>query len=49
LAEGYIRNEDRRVEFLHTPIEHESSDIERGVNLASAIIRAMTEDIENKG
>jgi hypothetical protein len=49
LAEGYKRDEKRRVLFLHTPIEHESEDIEKGVRLVTAIIEAMTEYLESEG
>lgn len=32
--------------FLHTPIEHESEDIECGVRVVVKVIESMVEDLE---
>ena len=48
LAELYNRQETKRGLFLHTPIEHESKDIERGVRLVTKIVESMVEDLEQR-
>lgn len=45
LAETYLRKKRRRVQFLHTSIEHGSEDIERVVKLVTAVIEAMVESV----
>lgn len=46
LAELHLRDEKKSVVFMHTPIEHESKDIERSVNVVCTVVKAMVEDLE---
>ena len=46
LAELYNRKQQKRVVFLHVPIEHGSEDIEHGIDVASRIIEAMIDDLD---
>ncbi|KAJ4307389.1 hypothetical protein N0V84_012773 [Fusarium piperis] len=45
LAHLYNKGETRRLLFLHVPIEHASTDIERGVEVATAVLTAMVDDL----
>ena len=46
MAELYNRHEKKRAVFMHTPIEHASEDIEKGVSIAVSVVEAMVEDLE---
>lgn len=35
--------------FLHTPIEHQSEDIERGVRVVVNVIESIVEELEQAG
>ncbi|KAJ8123351.1 hypothetical protein ONZ43_g680 [Nemania bipapillata] len=48
LVAAYKRKEKRNLLFLHTPIEHDSKDIEHGVRIVVKIVESMIEDIERQ-
>ncbi|KAF2754824.1 peptidase C15, pyroglutamyl peptidase I-like protein [Pseudovirgaria hyperparasitica] len=47
LAAVYKRSEKRRVLFMHTPIEHESENIQYGVQIVTKVIESMVEELES--
>ncbi|KAI1123110.1 hypothetical protein F5Y10DRAFT_60778 [Nemania abortiva] len=48
LAAAYNRSEKKRLLYLHTPIEHDSKDIQHGVRIVVKIVESMVEDVERQ-
>ncbi|TPX13510.1 uncharacterized protein E0L32_005981 [Thyridium curvatum] len=48
LASLFNRQEKKRVLFMHTPIEHESRDIQHGVRIAVKVLESMVDDLDHQ-